>query len=193
MLVLHPFSISSPQAFHELETLLVSVRDSSHWRCLRLADLPPAPSDKWQRRFRATVTYVNTTQKLEDMIGGRSWFDEAPTVLLPVAQAEAHASSITLRLYTFGAIVGAITALIGWACAGIVARWKSGPVVLFAAGALATVVFIIGAVLIVHSGYHVRGIRIQAILAAIGVTIGARVVVTRLRRAHHRQSSGDVP
>jgi len=193
VLVIHPFSISSESDFYELETLLVAVRDSPTWQCVGFAGLPPAPSDEWQRRFRATVTGVNTTQKIEDMIGGRFWIDAAPVVLLPLAVAEARASSTTLRLYACGAVAGAISALIGWACAGIVARWKSGPVALSAAGALATVVLVIGAVLIIHSGYHVRGIRLQAILAGVGATMGARVVVARSRRTRRRRSSGDVP
>jgi len=192
VLVLHPFSFSDDGSFREVASLLERVQGRPEWKCVGLDDLPDAPAAQWQRRFRAAVTLADTAAKLDDMIGAGVWSEPVPAVLLPASELKARASSLTLRLYVYAAIVGAIAALLGWACAGIAARWRSGPVALFAAGALATAVLIAGAVLIVQAGYHVRGIRLQAILAALGATLGAGVVAARMRAKRPPSGHGGV-
>jgi len=184
VLVTHPFDFTGDggqASWARLEALLAHARSVRQVRCHALDAWAEDPQVQ-RRRFAAAVTSRRANKKLRDMIGGGSLAREPSPWVYPPASMIAYADAARRRLALAGAVTAAVGALAGWFVSAGARRWRRGGSVVVALGALATASLIAGAWLIADSGYHVRGLRLQAILVGLGGTLGAAVAARRSRR-----------
>lgn len=173
VLTTHPFDFTGEQGeryFRSLEQLLQHVDADPDWACVGLGDLPAVPLEQWHQRFRRAVAWSQTADFAQDMV-----------CLAPLAAETeplfASASTYANRTRAWRVVIAGVLllgAIVGWLAGWLIARRDRHRWVRFAAllPAVATVVLLIGAMSIASRGYHVRGVRWQAIAIAAGLSLG---------------------
>lgn len=183
VLVMHPFDFTGPNGEAYWRSLEAMLAHRPTGQIIGRKALERLARD-WSPReaFASAVTFDHAAMCLHDMIGFSALAPEMRPYIPHSIKADAQSAE---RLLTLAAVVtAAIAALAGWIAGRLSRRWRNGPWMIVGAGALATLVLIVGAWSIVHAGYHVRGLRLQAVLVCVGGTLGAAVAGRNHRRTH---------
>ncbi len=193
VLTTHPFDFTGTdgqQYFQSLEELLRQVEADPDWACVGFDDLPEAPLPQWHLRFRQAVAWNSLASLARDMIVLPAPAPPSPPLFEPT---ESYASRIRPWRLAVAAVLAASAAaglLAGW----LLGRWPVRPAWARRAAvlpAVAALVLLAGAFAIASRGYHVRGIRWQAIAVMAGLSLG--LAGARPRPSTVQPRSGDRP
>ena len=175
VLTTHPFDFAGPAGrsyLQSLEAMLDLVAASPDWACVGFTDLPDQSAQNWSRRFTQVVRWQHTLELAGDIRGLRAAPAMQPGALRP---AEWYDGPIRGWQAAIAAAL-AVSAMLAWLVARGLTRRLVRSRRLALAGvvlaAIALVVLLVGAVDLLQKGYHVRGIRWQAICVLLGAALG---------------------
>lgn len=180
VLVTHPFDFeptsdshdfNGEKYFNNLSKLLEHIQTSETWNCISFEDLPKEPR-VYTHRARLAIQHHSRNAILSDAFGSSSWKMENPPAISSTDFYRQRADDLAVRLALAAFLTFTLAMLAGYL---LVRAFGSPPLLagIIALIAFAAVAFLIfGAWKIQERGFHVRGIRIQAIITASGAAIG---------------------
>ena len=185
VLVTHPFDFDGPTGegyFRALERLLSAVSQSEEWDCVSFTDLTKGSIADWDERFRLAVAWEQAQSFLHDTWGPRWVLESVPTVYYAADWYPPRMGRAKFAVALTLIATAAAAWLVSWVAGRRVLRprWAKRLAGWAMLAGLGWVCY--GAAAVVNHGYHVRGMRWQAIAAGAGVSVGVWTCGIRRRR-----------